>query len=82
MLFDYFFEQIVGSQFVRDPPGSTERFTKWANEMTQEQLITQVRELLLFITGQIIRDPPSSTERFTKWANEMTQEQLITQVHV
>ena len=42
--YDFITGQIIGSQFVRDPPGSTERFTKWANEMAQEQLITQVWE--------------------------------------
>ncbi|KAH3871431.1 UDP-GlcNAc:betaGal beta-1,3-N-acetylglucosaminyltransferase-like protein 1 [Dreissena polymorpha] len=33
---------IVGSQFHREPEGSTARFTDWANSLTQEQLYTQI----------------------------------------
>lgn len=33
---------IVGSQFERNPDGSTIRFTKWANSLTQDQLNLQV----------------------------------------
>ncbi|KAG0719133.1 UDP-GlcNAc:betaGal beta-1,3-N-acetylglucosaminyltransferase-like protein 1 [Chionoecetes opilio] len=33
---------IVGSRFVRDPPDSTVRFTRWANTLTPEQLETQI----------------------------------------
>uniref|UniRef100_A0AAR5PLK6 Glycosyltransferase 2-like domain-containing protein n=1 Tax=Dendroctonus ponderosae TaxID=77166 RepID=A0AAR5PLK6_DENPD len=33
---------IVGSQFRRDPANSTVRYTKWANNLTQEQLNLQV----------------------------------------
>ncbi|KAL4240235.1 UDP-GlcNAc:betaGal beta-1 [Mactra antiquata] len=33
---------ITGSKFHRCPDGSTERFTKWANTISQEQLYTQV----------------------------------------
>lgn len=33
---------IVGSMFHRDPEGSTERFTKWANTLTQDQLYSQI----------------------------------------
>ena len=32
---------IVGCQFWREPPGSTGRFTEWANSLTPEQLYTQ-----------------------------------------
>ena len=32
----------MGSRFHRDPVGSTERFTNWANNITQHQLITQI----------------------------------------
>ncbi|KAH1002816.1 hypothetical protein HUJ04_008868, partial [Dendroctonus ponderosae] len=34
--------KIVGSQFRRDPANSTVRYTKWANNLTQEQLNLQV----------------------------------------
>ena len=34
--------QIVGCRFVRDPPDSTVRYTKWANEMTERQLNIQI----------------------------------------
>ncbi|XP_022084954.1 UDP-GlcNAc:betaGal beta-1,3-N-acetylglucosaminyltransferase-like protein 1 isoform X2 [Acanthaster planci] len=33
---------ITGCQFYRVPAGSTERYTKWANSINQEQLMTQV----------------------------------------
>nr|XP_022317054.1 UDP-GlcNAc:betaGal beta-1,3-N-acetylglucosaminyltransferase-like protein 1 isoform X1 [Crassostrea virginica] len=33
---------IVGSQFHRKPDGSTERFTKWANQLTPDQLYSQI----------------------------------------
>ncbi|XP_041364831.1 UDP-GlcNAc:betaGal beta-1,3-N-acetylglucosaminyltransferase-like protein 1 isoform X3 [Gigantopelta aegis] len=33
---------IVGCRFVREPPDSTLRFTAWANEMSHEQLYTQI----------------------------------------
>ncbi|KAJ4463068.1 putative B3gntl1 protein [Paratrimastix pyriformis] len=32
---------IVGSRFVRDPPGSTPRYVDWCNRITQEQLMLQ-----------------------------------------
>lgn len=36
---------IVGSNFTRDPPGSTWHYTAWANELTEEQLwLQQYRE--------------------------------------
>ncbi|XP_060583301.1 UDP-GlcNAc:betaGal beta-1,3-N-acetylglucosaminyltransferase-like protein 1 isoform X2 [Ruditapes philippinarum] len=35
-------DSIIGCKFHRDPEGSTERFTKWANMISQEQLLTQV----------------------------------------
>ncbi|XP_045212343.2 UDP-GlcNAc:betaGal beta-1,3-N-acetylglucosaminyltransferase-like protein 1 [Mercenaria mercenaria] len=35
-------DSIIGSKFHREPEGSTDRFTKWANTITQEQLYTQV----------------------------------------
>jgi len=34
-------EVLVGSQFVRDPPGSTERYTQWCNSLTSEELWTR-----------------------------------------
>ncbi|XP_038066133.1 UDP-GlcNAc:betaGal beta-1,3-N-acetylglucosaminyltransferase-like protein 1 isoform X1 [Patiria miniata] len=33
---------ITGCQFNRLPAGSTERYTKWANSISQEQLMTQI----------------------------------------
>ena len=33
---------IVGSRFIRDPPGSTERYTNWANNLISEQLYHQM----------------------------------------
>ncbi|KAH9495807.1 UDP-GlcNAc:betaGal beta-1,3-N-acetylglucosaminyltransferase-like protein 1 [Bulinus truncatus] len=33
---------IVGCRFHREPPGSTARFTDWANSLTQDQLYNQV----------------------------------------
>jgi len=39
---------IIGSNFVRDPPASTERYTQWCNQLTNEQLILhQYRECTL-----------------------------------
>lgn len=32
---------LIGSQFKRIPEGSTERFSKWANNLDREQLLTQ-----------------------------------------
>ncbi|KAJ8318940.1 hypothetical protein KUTeg_004031 [Tegillarca granosa] len=34
---------IVGSCFHREPVGSTERFTQWANRLTPDQLYTQIK---------------------------------------
>ena len=36
------FLKIVGCQVCRQPEGSTERYTKWANSLSPEQLYTQV----------------------------------------
>uniref|UniRef100_UPI00398F1666 queuosine-tRNA galactosyltransferase isoform X1 n=1 Tax=Pristiophorus japonicus TaxID=55135 RepID=UPI00398F1666 len=33
---------IIGCQVRREPEGSTERYTRWINSLTQEQLLTQV----------------------------------------
>lgn len=35
-------EAIVGSKIIRDPPESTVRFTRWANELPHEKLAIQV----------------------------------------
>lgn len=37
-----FDNMIVGSRFHREPEGSTERFTKWANEIPHDKLMTQI----------------------------------------
>ncbi|XP_039332586.1 queuosine-tRNA galactosyltransferase isoform X2 [Saimiri boliviensis] len=37
-----FLDSIVGCQVRRDPPDSTERYTRWINQLTAEQLLTQV----------------------------------------
>ncbi|XP_064225303.1 UDP-GlcNAc:betaGal beta-1,3-N-acetylglucosaminyltransferase-like protein 1 isoform X4 [Aotus nancymaae] len=37
-----FLDSIVGCQVRRDPPDSTERYTRWINQLTPEQLLTQV----------------------------------------
>ncbi|XP_047688039.1 UDP-GlcNAc:betaGal beta-1,3-N-acetylglucosaminyltransferase-like protein 1 isoform X4 [Prionailurus viverrinus] len=34
--------QIVGCQVRRDPPNSTERYTRWINQLAPDQLLTQV----------------------------------------
>ncbi|XP_032304197.1 UDP-GlcNAc:betaGal beta-1,3-N-acetylglucosaminyltransferase-like protein 1 isoform X6 [Coturnix japonica] len=40
---------IIGCQIRREPPESTERYTRWVNNLTEEQLLTQgVPEDLLF----------------------------------
>ncbi|XP_072414429.1 queuosine-tRNA galactosyltransferase isoform X1 [Chiloscyllium punctatum] len=33
---------IIGCQIKREPEGSTERYTRWINTLTQQQLVTQV----------------------------------------
>uniref|UniRef100_A0A8C8TED2 UDP-GlcNAc:betaGal beta-1,3-N-acetylglucosaminyltransferase-like 1 n=1 Tax=Peromyscus maniculatus bairdii TaxID=230844 RepID=A0A8C8TED2_PERMB len=33
---------IIGCQVKRDPPDSTERYTRWINQLTSDQLLTQV----------------------------------------
>ncbi|XP_040845848.1 UDP-GlcNAc:betaGal beta-1,3-N-acetylglucosaminyltransferase-like protein 1 isoform X3 [Ochotona curzoniae] len=33
---------IIGCQVRRDPPNSTERYTRWVNQLTPDQLLTQV----------------------------------------
>ncbi|XP_041501755.1 UDP-GlcNAc:betaGal beta-1,3-N-acetylglucosaminyltransferase-like protein 1 isoform X4 [Microtus oregoni] len=33
---------IIGCQVRRDPPDSTERYTRWINQLTSDQLLTQV----------------------------------------
>ncbi|XP_077829575.1 queuosine-tRNA galactosyltransferase isoform X27 [Macaca mulatta] len=44
-----FLDSIVGCRVRRDPPNSTERYTRWINQLTPEQLLTQgVPEDLLF----------------------------------
>lgn len=35
-------KQIIGSRFTRDPPDSTLRYTKWANELDESKLTLQV----------------------------------------
>ena len=35
-------DALIGSQFTRIPHDSTERFTKWANSLSREQLLTQI----------------------------------------
>ncbi|XP_077829569.1 queuosine-tRNA galactosyltransferase isoform X21 [Macaca mulatta] len=37
-----FLDSIVGCRVRRDPPNSTERYTRWINQLTPEQLLTQV----------------------------------------
>lgn len=34
--------QIIGCQVRRDPPNSTERYTRWINQLAPDQLLTQV----------------------------------------
>nr|XP_045231462.1 UDP-GlcNAc:betaGal beta-1,3-N-acetylglucosaminyltransferase-like protein 1 isoform X2 [Macaca fascicularis] len=36
-----FLDSIVGCRVRRDPPNSTERYTRWINQLTPEQLLTQ-----------------------------------------
>ena len=33
---------LIGSKYERIPEGSTDRYTQWANNLTEEQLYTQV----------------------------------------
>ncbi|XP_034230420.1 UDP-GlcNAc:betaGal beta-1,3-N-acetylglucosaminyltransferase-like protein 1 isoform X2 [Thrips palmi] len=35
-------EAIIGCKFVREPPESTERFTRWANELSHDKLGVQI----------------------------------------
>ncbi|XP_073877199.1 queuosine-tRNA galactosyltransferase isoform X17 [Macaca fascicularis] len=37
-----FLDSIIGCRVRRDPPNSTERYTRWINQLTPEQLLTQV----------------------------------------
>lgn len=37
-----YFILLVGSKYERIPDGSTDRYTQWANNLTKEQLYTQV----------------------------------------
>ncbi|KAM9209731.1 queuosine-tRNA galactosyltransferase isoform 2-T2 [Dugong dugon] len=37
-----FLDSIIGCQVRRDPPDSTERYTRWINQMSADQLLTQV----------------------------------------
>ncbi|XP_052052252.1 UDP-GlcNAc:betaGal beta-1,3-N-acetylglucosaminyltransferase-like protein 1 isoform X2 [Apodemus sylvaticus] len=37
-----FLDSIIGCQVSRDPPDSTERYTRWINQLTSDQLLTQV----------------------------------------
>ncbi|XP_036919541.1 UDP-GlcNAc:betaGal beta-1,3-N-acetylglucosaminyltransferase-like protein 1 isoform X2 [Sturnira hondurensis] len=37
-----FLDAIVGCQVRREPPNSTERYTRWINQLTSDQLLTQV----------------------------------------
>lgn len=34
--------QIIGCQVRREPPNSTERYTRWINQLASDQLLTQV----------------------------------------
>ena len=36
---------LIGSKYKRIPEGSTDRYTQWANQLTQEELYTQVNSL-------------------------------------
>lgn len=40
------FSQIIGCRVRRDPPDSTERYTRWINQLAPEQLLTQVMACL------------------------------------
>ncbi|KAM5305973.1 queuosine-tRNA galactosyltransferase isoform 3-T5 [Glossophaga mutica] len=45
---------IVGCQVRREPPNSTERYTRWINQLTSDQLLTQgVPEDLLFFYNHL-----------------------------
>ncbi|XP_054449172.1 UDP-GlcNAc:betaGal beta-1,3-N-acetylglucosaminyltransferase-like protein 1 isoform X2 [Pteronotus mesoamericanus] len=37
-----FLDAIIGCQVTREPPNSTERYTRWINQLTSDQLLTQV----------------------------------------
>ncbi|XP_045428245.1 UDP-GlcNAc:betaGal beta-1,3-N-acetylglucosaminyltransferase-like protein 1 isoform X2 [Pipistrellus kuhlii] len=37
-----FLDSIIGCQVRREPPNSTERYTRWINQLSPEQLLTQV----------------------------------------
>lgn len=47
--------------FERDPPGSTERFTRWANGLSREQLFTQVDALAELCTPSYTRHAQAYT---------------------
>ncbi|RMB92185.1 hypothetical protein DUI87_31296 [Hirundo rustica rustica] len=46
-----FLDSIIGCQVRREPVDSTERYTRWINNLTQEQLLTQEGDTYLCICG-------------------------------
>lgn len=44
--------QIIGCQVRRDPPNSTERYTRWVNQLTPDQLLTQVPPSVVGAAGR------------------------------
>lgn len=43
---------LIGSKYKRIPEGSTDRYTQWANQMTEEELYTQVNDSSVFFHTQ------------------------------
>jgi hypothetical protein len=43
---------LVGSKYERIPEGSTDRYTQWANNLTEEQLYTQVSTAFLMTVSR------------------------------
>lgn len=56
-----FCSQIIGCQVRREPPNSTERYTRWINQLAPGQLLTQV------LVAQTGRRPHSLGRRRLRW---------------
>lgn len=58
---------LIGSKYKRIPEGSTDRYTQWANEMTEEQLYTQVIPSVFL--SYLITEQSSKVDLFGTWTN-------------
>ena len=74
-------DALIGARVLRDPPGSTPRYTEWANGMSDEELVLhRFRECtLLMPTWFIARDAFVATGGFRE---EVCEDLLFLQAHV